>query len=258
MCLCREYRGHGPQPVRPAGLPAGPHNNTQLVSVNCDSEVYFVLLRRWHHPARLGLKHTLRRAIRPFSFVNFCAFRRGDVPPGHSDAQDLRRDLPGRRLDPQPVRPRRAPVRGQRPGLGPLVHCRHLLRSTGLPPLLRGGTVRRLYPAVPDAGGLHRLRPLPAGLGQEHHLALGLRPLLPGCGPDLGSGRGGRRLRPLLLPPVLLPGAGRLCRVLHVVPAEHGLCDGGGRGLPADEPVGGGTASTSGPGRRSPCSPGSW
>ena len=49
-----------------------------------------------------------------------------------------------------------------------------------------------------------------------------------------------RRLRPLLLPPVLLPGAGRLCRFLHLLPAEHGLRDGGGGVLPADEPAGGG------------------
>ena len=45
------------------------------------------------------------------TLMTFRAFRRGDVPPGYPDDQDLRRGLPGRRLDPQPVRPRRPPVR---------------------------------------------------------------------------------------------------------------------------------------------------
>ena len=75
---------HGPQPVRLVGLAAGPRNNTHQLSVNCDSEVYFALLPRWCHPARLGLNHTLWRAIRPLSFDGVARLPEGRCSTGAS------------------------------------------------------------------------------------------------------------------------------------------------------------------------------
>ena len=71
-------------------------------------------------------------------------------------------------------------------------------------------------------------------------LALDLRAVRPGHGPDHGVCRAGRGLQSLLLPPALLPGPGRVRGVLHLLPAQHGLRYGDRRRLPGDEPDRGG------------------
>ena len=255
-CLCREYRGHGPQPVRLAGLAAGPRNNTQLV-------VSFAIVRCTFYPCsgdttRLDWDRiTLYDAPEnPFvTWMTFRAFRRGDVRPGHPNPQDLRRGLPGRRVDPQPVRPRWPPVRRHRLGLGALVHNRHLLLPGVLPPSLRAAHVCGLLADVPGVPGVQCLPSLPAGDGQDHHLALDLRPLPAGRGTGVGGGRGGRGVQPLLHAPDVLPGAGLLRGVLHLLPAEHGLCHHGDRDLPVDQPERWGGDRPGSPGGEAPGGP---